>query len=213
MLCQSCGASSSNAEVCDYCGVKIVLKEISKVLKTEDSKRAKTLALDEVLSFIYDDEKNTDQVFQRLIEKTEGYIEDLDLKRAEFLAKLALQESNQNDKALLLSAHVKTLYGEKLSGSIQSANIKQKYIKDAREILNKITSSEIEDQVNALNSKLDSIEGLKAGLYTEIISDEEGNLKNVSTADEGVAGCATIAGWIIGGLIVLGYIITLFDTY
>ena len=31
MLCQSCGASSSIAEVCDYCGVKIVLKEISKV--------------------------------------------------------------------------------------------------------------------------------------------------------------------------------------
>ena len=213
MLCQSCGASSSNDQVCDYCGVKIVLKEISKVLKTEDSKRATTLALDEVLSFIYDDEKNTDQVFQRLIEKTEGFIEDLDLKRAEFLAKLALQESNQNDKALLLSAQVKTLYGQKLSGSIQSANIKQKYIKDAREILNKITSSDIEDQVNALNSKLDSIEGLKAGHYTEIISDEEGNLQNISSADEGVAGCATIAGWIIGGLVVLGYMITLFDTY
>ena len=121
MLCQSCGASSTNDQVCDYCGVKIVLKEISKVLRTEDSKRAKTLGLEEVLSFIYDDEENTDQVFQRLIERTEGFIEDLELKKAEFLAKLALEESNQNDKALLLSAQVKTLYGEKLSGSIHRA--------------------------------------------------------------------------------------------
>tara|TARA_B100000214_G_scaffold374478_1_gene357377 strand:- start:1268 stop:1909 length:642 start_codon:yes stop_codon:yes gene_type:complete len=213
MLCQSCGASSTNDQVCDYCGVKIVLKEISKVLRTEDSKRAKTLGLEEVLSFIYDDEENTDQVFQRLIERTEGFIEDLELKKAEFLAKLALEESNQNDKALLLSAQVKTLYGEKLSGSIQAANIKQKYIKDAREILSKITSGNLEEQVNSLKAKLDAIEGLKAGHYTEIIADEEGNLKSVSSADEGVAGCATIAGWLIGGLVVLGYMITIFDTY
>tara|TARA_B100000965_G_scaffold311197_1_gene270702 strand:+ start:538 stop:651 length:114 start_codon:yes stop_codon:yes gene_type:complete len=31
--------------------------------------------------------------------------------------------------------------------------------------------------------------------------------------DEGLMGCAIIAGWIIGGLIGLAYLITLFDTY
>ncbi len=213
MLCQSCGASSANDQVCDYCGVKIVLKEISKVLKTEDSKRAKTLDLDEVLSFVYDDEENSDQVFQRLVEKTEGFIKDLDLKRAEFLAKLALQESNQNDQALILSAEVKTLYGEKLSGSIQATNIKQKYVKDAREILSKITSSNLEEQVNRLKAKLDAIEGLKAGHFTDIIADEDGNLKRVTSPEEFGAGCGTIIGYIVAGIIFLGFLVSMFETY
>ena len=92
MLCQSCGASSSNDQVCDYCGVKLVLKDTSDFLRTEDSKWAQTLGLKEELSYIFNDKDNSDQVSQRLFEKIQGFIDDLDLKRAEFLSKLALQE-------------------------------------------------------------------------------------------------------------------------
>ena len=215
MLCQSCGASSSNDQVCDYCGVKLVLKDISDFLRTEDSKRAQVLGLKEELSYIFNDKDNSDQVSQRLFEKIQGFIDDLDLKRAEFLSKLALQETGEGDEALLFSAEVKTLYGEKLTGSIQSANIKQKYILDARDILNKVSSSELEGKVNELSTKLDAIEGIKAGQFTETVIDQDGNVRNSDAANtaETAAGCGTVVGYIFAGLVGLGFLISMFETF
>jgi len=210
MLCQSCGANSTDNKICDYCGVNIVLKDVSGILKPKESNRAKTLGLREELSYIFDDKENSEHIIQRIIEKAEPFIADLELKKAELLSQIALQESETDERAILLSAEVKTLYGQKLAGSISSANIKKKYVSEARDLLDRISSNEFEDKKNELSGNLDKIEGQKASQFTYTTEDSAGN---VVTSDVGssMAGCGTIVGWILGGIIVLGYIISMLD--
>ena len=78
--------------------------------------RAKTLELNEELSYIFDDETNTEQIISRIVEKANQHIEDLSLKKAEFLSRYALIQSEDDDRAIFLSANIKTAYALKTSG-------------------------------------------------------------------------------------------------
>ncbi len=200
MICQSCGANSKDATTCEYCGSKIVLVDISDVLLEEDSKKAKILNLSGDLSYVFSNKDDQDQIIDRILEKSKEYIDNGELKKAEFFAKVGLKQSKGNEKIILLSAHVNALYGLRVSGSIQMANIKQKYLHNAKEQIEKVSSDSLKDEKDKVLSMIKGVDGKKATQF-----DAPG------TMDSGTAGCATIFGWIIGALIVLGFIVSMFD--
>jgi len=199
MICNSCGASSDNNKLCDYCGAAVVIKDLTHVLKSVDSDRAKTLELTEELSYIFSDEDDTEQVLTRIFEKSSVHIENSSLKKAEFLSRLALIESESDDRAKVLSARVKLLYAAKLTGSIQSANIKQKYLLDAKTLLNKVQSHDVEGDKKELTELLESLEGTKASHYTNMGLDPQEQI-----AAQSWDGCFTIIGIIFAALIIIG---------
>jgi len=200
MICHSCGASSANNKVCDYCGASVIVKDLSSILESVDTDRAKTLELNEELSYIFDDETNTEQIISRIVEKANQHIEDLSLKKAEFLSRYALIQSEDDDRAIFLSANIKTAYALKTSGSIQAANIKQKYILDAKTLLAKVKSADFSEKIEQLTLNLDSLDGAKASHFTSIEDDA-----TRQSAETG-AGCITIAAWIFAGLFVISFL-------
>ena len=137
MICSNCGANSVNEDKCDYCGSKITKIDTTEILVEKDSRKAGILELDDHLSYIYADKNNTDQVISRLIDSSKEFIESGALKKAEFLLQLASGHED-NDQVVLLAAKVKVFFALNLSGSIQMANIKKKYILDAKKTAPKI---------------------------------------------------------------------------
>ncbi|MDB0058936.1 hypothetical protein N9F35_01885 [Gammaproteobacteria bacterium] len=204
MICHSCGASSKNTKVCDYCGASVVIKNLDSVLKPIDSERAKNLELNEELSYIFDDENNTEQVILRILEHASICIENAALKKAEFLSRLGLMESESDERILLLSAKIKILYATQVAGSIQAANIKQKYILDAKNLLNKINSPDLEDDKKEVVEMIDVVDGKEANAYSHLPPEERTNA-------EAGEGCISIIVGIVVILAMIGYFIESFQ--
>ena len=196
MICQNCGANSKDETTCEYCGTRIALVEVSDVLVEEETKKAKLLNLQGDLSYVFSNKDDQDQIIDRILEKSKEYIDNEELKKAEFFSKIGLKQSKDNAKIALLAAEVNILYAIKTSGSVQMANIKQKYLQQAKEQINKVGSDSLKDEKDKLLSMISQMDGKKASQF-----DAPG------TMSSGGAGCFTIVGWIIGGFLVLGYII------
>ena len=79
------------------------------------------------------------------------------------------------------------------------ANIKQKYLYDAKEQIEKVSSDSLKDEKDEILLMINQVDGKKASQF-----DSPGNISSAT------AGCATIFGWIIGALVVLSFIVTLF---
>ena len=162
MICNSCGANSENTITCDFCGSSVSSITTAKVVSEKFTKRAQLLNLEADIDHIYEDPNNHNQVFERLLEKVETYIEKKDLKKAEFLASLATDQFKKNAYCTLKLAEVNVYYALRTSGSVQTANVKQKYIITARSLLNKHDYDEYADEKNRLEEMLDSVDGQKA---------------------------------------------------
>tara|TARA_B100000029_G_C17591618_1_gene962679 strand:- start:2647 stop:3249 length:603 start_codon:yes stop_codon:yes gene_type:complete len=198
MICQSCGANTKDESICEYCGTKIAIVDVSDVLVEEESKKAKILDLKGDLSYIFSNKDDELQITDRIIEKSKDFLENEDLKRAEFLVNLGLKRQEDDQVLILLAAEVNAMYAIKTSGSVQMANIKKKYIKESKEHLDKITSDSLKKGKEDILNMLDVMDGTKASQF-----DQPG------TISSGTAGCATIFGWIIGAIFILSYIITM----
>lgn len=199
MICQSCGANSKDKTTCEYCGTRIALVDVSDVLLEEETKKAKILNLKGDLSYVFSNKDDQDQIIDRILEKSKEFIDNGELKKAEFFSKVGLNQSKGNEKIILLSAKVSVLYALKVSGSIQMANIKQKYLHEGKEQIDKVSSDSLKNEKDEILLMIDQMDGEKASHF-----DSPGNIGS------GTAGCATIFGWIIGALIILSFIITLF---
>ena len=162
MICNSCGANSENTITCDFCGSSVSSITTAKVVSEKFTKRAQLLNLEADIDHIYEDPNNHNQVFERLLEKVEIYIEQKDLKKAEFLANLATDQFKKNAHCTLKLAEVNVYYALRTSGSVQTANVKQKYISTARSLLDKHDYDEYADEKNRLEELLDSVDGQKA---------------------------------------------------
>ena len=68
----------------------------------------------------------------------------------------------KNAYCTLKLAEVNVYYALRTSGSVQTANVKQKYIITARSLLNKHDYDEYADEKNRLEEMLDSVDGQKA---------------------------------------------------
>ena len=206
MICQSCGANSKDATTCEYCGTKIVLVDVSDVLLEEETKKAKILNLSGDLSYVFSNKDDQDQIIDRILEKSKEYIDNGELKKAEFFSKVGLNQSKDNEKIILLSAQVNALYGLKVSGSIQMANIKQKYLYDAKEQIEKVSSDSLKDEKDKLLSMISQMDGKKASQF-----DAPGTMSSQG------AGCFTIVGWIVGlivgGFLLIGFIIMEIESF
>ena len=217
MICPSCGANSENSDKCDYCGYKFPKVDTSTVLVEADSRKAKILELDEDLRYVYEDSSNTDQVFSRLIEVSRGFLENGDLKKAEFLLKLAAGLKD-DDEVIFLTAKVKVWFALNLSGSIQMANIKKKYILDAKKLIEKLDHDSFATEKKELEVLMGKVDGKQASQFTVQGSiSSEMSTKDLEEIDKlassaqstakSAAGCGTVIGWIFGGLIILGMIV------
>ena len=82
------------------------------------------------------------------------------------------------------------------------ANIKQKYLQQAKEQINKVGSDSLKDEKNKLLSMISRMDGKKASQF-----DAPGTMSSQS------AGFFTIVGWIIGGLFVIGFIIMEIESF
>ena len=162
MICNSCGANSENTVTCDFCGSSVSSVTTTKKISEKFSKRAQLLNLESDLEHIYENPKNHNQVYERLIEKIEVYLEEKELKKSEFLASLAVDQFEKNAYCCLKLARVNVYYALKTSGSIQTANIKQKYIGTARKLLGKYDYSEYALEKDELIEMLESVDGQKA---------------------------------------------------
>ena len=127
MICNSCGANSENTITCDFCGSSVSSITTAKVVSEKFTKRAQLLNLEADIDHIYEDPNNHNQVFERLLEKVEIYIEQKDLKKEEFLANIATDQFKKNAYCTLKLAEVNVYYALRTSGSVQTANVKQKY--------------------------------------------------------------------------------------
>ncbi len=214
MICSNCGANSANPKVCDYCGTRIQIVDVADVLVEEDSKRAQLLKLSGDLSYVFSDKENPSQIFERLIAKGNEFLaeEPKQIKKAEFLGQLALKRNPNDDKALFLNAEINTCYAERTSGSIQMANIKKKYISEARKFLSKSDFDNLSDwqglyNAETIHERLDFLDGRKASAFT--VQGDGGSDTSASSVSNinsnSMDGCLTVVGWIIGGIIAIGY--------
>tara|TARA_B110000967_G_C18777342_1_gene506283 strand:- start:30 stop:695 length:666 start_codon:yes stop_codon:yes gene_type:complete len=216
MICQSCGANSSDINICEYCSSRIKLIDTSNILLEEESRKAQILELGGDLSYVYNDKENLDQVLDRLIEKVNAFIESKELKKAEFFSQLAIKANSNDERSLFASALVKVEFAAKTTGSIQMANIKQKYLAEAKKLLDKADFDSMRENVEDLQKRISYLEGKKASDYTvqgdseyDALNDLKDNATSAaSAAAEGtgkfMAGCATVIGWIIAILIIIG---------
>lgn len=196
MICQSCGANSKDERTCEYCGTSIALVDVTDVLLEEETKKAKILNLKGDLSYVFSNKDDQDQIIDRILEKSKEFIDNGELKKAEFFSKIGLNQSKDNERIILLSARVSALYSLKVSGSIQMANIKQKYIHDTKEQIEKVSSDSLKEEKDEILSMINQVDGKKASHY-----DTPGN------PSSGTAGCSTIFGWILAAIIVFGWLV------
>ena len=96
------------------------------------------------------------------------------------------------------------------------ANIKQKYLAEAKKLLDKADFDSMRENVEDLQKRISYLEGKKASDYTvqgdseyDALNDLKDNATSAaSAAAEGtgkfMAGCATVIGWIIAILIIIG---------
>jgi hypothetical protein len=175
MICNSCGANSENNVTCNFCGSSVSSETTTKKISEKYTKRAQLLTLEPDLEYIYENPKNHNQVYERLIEKIEIYLEEKELKKAEFLANLAVDQFENNAYCYLKMARVNVYYALKTSGSVQTANIKQKYIGIARRLLGKYDYSEYALEKDKLVEILDSVDGQKADQWRNWSETEQFN--------------------------------------
>tara|TARA_B100001142_G_C14216421_1_gene609754 strand:- start:25 stop:663 length:639 start_codon:yes stop_codon:yes gene_type:complete len=209
MICQSCGANSSNDKQCEYCGSRIEATDISDMLVAEQSKKATLLELDGDLSYIFSNKTNETQITDRILEKSKNFLEDGSIKKAEFLSQVGLKRDNNNEQFNLLAAEVNVQYAIRTSGSVQLSNIKTKYISEAKKYLVKVQSSVYDEEKDGLYNLIDQMDGKKASQFDTmgtIQTDADGGQKIVSDnpGSNFMGGCATVFGWIIAGLIMIG---------
>jgi|TARA_B110000967_G_scaffold149573_1_gene153347 hypothetical protein len=218
MICSSCGANSDNEDKCDYCGSKITRIDTSEILIEKDSRKAGILELNDQLSYIYSDKNNTDQVVSRLIDSSKEFIDSGDLKRAEFLLQLASGHDNNNDEVVLLAAKVKVCFALNLSGSVQMANIKKKYVLDAKKLLARLNSDHFSEEKKELELLISTVDGKEASHFTvqgnvspntsiEELRERDAAAKSSESAAESAAGCGTVIAVIFGILIFLGMLV------
>jgi|TARA_B110000444_G_scaffold134192_1_gene126036 hypothetical protein len=216
VICQSCGANSADINICEYCGSRIKVLDTSDILLEEESKKAQILELSGDLSYVYNDKENLDQVLDRLIEKVNAFLESKELKKAEFFSQLAIKANSNDERSLFASALVKVEFAAKTTGSIQMANIKQKYLAESKKILDKTDFDSMKEDVEELQKRISYLEGKKASDFTiqgdseyDALKDFKDNASSAaSSAAEGtgkfVTGCLTVIGWIIGIIIIIG---------
>ena len=113
MICQSCGANSKDETTCEYCGTRIALVDVSDVLLEEESKRAKILNLKGDLSYVFSNKDDQDQIIDRILEKSKEFIDNGELKKAEFFSKVGLNQSTLWFKGLWVNSDGK--YQAKIS--------------------------------------------------------------------------------------------------
>jgi hypothetical protein len=202
LICQSCGANSSNDKICDYCGSRIKQVDTSEILIQEESKKAQMLELDGELSYVFEDKENKDQIYERLVKKTREFIELGQNKKAEFFSQLLTKNHPNDEEAIVLGATVMVQFAAKASGSVQMAHIKKKYIADARKILDKAEFYSLKDEADELYNRIDNMDGSKASSFTV-----QGDTNRNEGSSETVSGCLTVFGWIIGGLICIAFFI------
>jgi hypothetical protein len=217
MICPSCGANSTNLDRCDYCGSKITPFDTSKVLVEKDSRKADILELNDELGYVFADKNNTSQVLSRLIDSSRKYIENGDLKRAEFLLKIASEEEN-NQEVLLLTAKVKAWFAVNLSSSVQMAHVKKKYVVEAKKLIVLVDDEELANEKTEVQRLIDGVDGVKAsqfstradispGMSKEELDEKTASHREAQSTAENTAGCATIAGWITAIIIGLAMIV------
>lgn len=218
MICQSCGANSSDEVTCEYCSSRIKQVDTTDVLIQEESRKAQLLDLDGELSYIYQDKEDGDQILNRLIKKSREYLGIGKIKHAEFLSQLAIKSHPANEEVLIINASVMTAFAIKTSGSVQMANIKKKYIADAKKILDKGDYASFKNEAEEIYAKLDHLDGNKASAFTtqgDVNFNSQGNANDPNEAVPGfeenggkaLEGCATFIGWIFAALIVIGIFI------
>jgi len=212
MICNSCGANSENTITCDFCGSSVSSITTPKEVSEKFSKRAQLLNLEADLDQIYEDPNNHNQVFERLLEKVEIYIEQKDLKKAEFLANLATDQFKKNTFCTLKLAEVNVYYALRTSGSVQTANVKQKYISTARSLLDKHDYDEYADEKNRLEELLDSVDGQKADQWGSssggTIFNQSNEIPNRNVTSDSGCGSAfiQIITWVIAIIISVAYV-------
>jgi hypothetical protein len=202
MICQNCGANSSNDKICDYCNSRIKQIDTSEILIQEESKRAQMLELGGELSYVFEDKENKDQIYDRLVKKTREFLELGQNKKAEFFSQLLIKNHPNDEETIVLSATVMAEFATKASGSVQMAHIKKKYIADAKKILDKVEFYSLKDEADELYSRLDNMDGSKASSFTV-----QGDTSRNEGSSETVSGCLTVLGWITAGLICIAFFI------
>ncbi|MFL2488245.1 MAG: hypothetical protein ACJ0GK_03065 [Gammaproteobacteria bacterium] len=214
MICNNCGANSANPKVCDYCGSRIQIVDVADVLVEEESKRAQLLNLSGDLSYVFSDKENPSQIFERIIARGNEFLveEPKQIKKAEFFGHLALKKNPNDDKALFLNAEINTCYAERTSGSVQMASIKKKYISEARKLLSKSDFDNLSDwqglyNVETIYERLDFLDGRKASAFTVQgdLDSDTGVSSVLNDNSSSMGGCLTVGGWIVGGIIAIGF--------